>query len=359
MTRAENYHGPRTATVCDGVTRTFTELAARVRRVGGLLDQSGVPAGGRVALWAANSAEYLELYIGVATSGRVVVPLNTRWAEPEIEYALVDGGARLLITDRDPGGLTSVVDEVIRLDRDYEERLMAAPETAPADLDETDLAGLFYTGGTTGQSKGVMLTHRNLLANMMHTSLLTPMEAGDTYLIMAPMFHAAGTNNLLQNVALGVTSVIVPAFDPNTVLDLIAAERVHTTLAVPTMIAAMIEAQAASPRDTSSLQLIAHGASPIAMELVERTHELFPTAELVHVYGATETSPLLTGLRHEELLTDSPGASRWASPCSGSRCGSRMPRATPSSRAPPVRWWRRAPTSWMATGTSRSRRRRC
>jgi long-chain acyl-CoA synthetase len=304
--RAEAYHGPRTATICNGVSRTFTELAERCWRVGGLLDALGVPKGGRVALWAANSAEYLELYCGGPAAGRVIVPLNTRWAEPELAYALNDAGAEVLITDQDPGSLADVVDRVIRLDDDYDDQLTAAPPTAPPDLAEDDLAGLFYTGGTTGKSKGVMLTHRNLLANMMHTSLLTPMEAGDAYLIMAPMFHAAGTNNVLQNIAVGAKSVIVSAFHPGGVLDLIAAEEVKTTLAVPTMIAAMIEAQATDPRDTSSLRLIAHGASPIAMELVERAHELFPTAELVHLYGATETAPLVTGLRHEELLTDSP-----------------------------------------------------
>lgn len=307
LLRAEAMHGTKPALVCDGVRRSFAEVTDRCRRLAGMLDDLGLETGDRVAIWAANSADYAEIYAGVPAAGRAIVPLNTRWAEPELIYALDDAGARVLITDRAPGELAGSVETVIQLGDDYEGRLAAASSSTFADVTEDEIAGLFYTGGTTGKSKGVMLTHRNLIANTLHGQIAMPLNGDvDAYLVVAPMFHAAGSTSVLQCFALGVPQVVVPAFDPNVCLDLIEAERCTMTLAVPTMVAALIEAQTANPRDVSSMLRIAHGASPIAMELVKRASELFPTAELVHLYGATETAPLVTGLNNEQLLTDSP-----------------------------------------------------
>jgi acyl-CoA synthetase (AMP-forming)/AMP-acid ligase II len=167
---------------------------------------------------------------------------------------------------------------------------------------ENDLAGLFYTGGTTGASKGVMLTHRNLIANAGHTQSVVPLGPDDVYLVMAPMFHAAGSVSLLQSVYLGAKQVIVPTFDPADVLDAVEREGVTASLGVPTMVAALIEEQLARPRDVSTLRVLAHGGSPIAVDVLRRGATAFPTTEFVHVYGATETAPIVTGLRHEGRL---------------------------------------------------------
>ena len=212
--------------LCGDTRRTYGELAERVRRVAGLLAECTDP-GDRVALWALNSDRYLELFIGIPCAGRVIVPHNTRWAEPELVDATGDAGARVLICDRDPGGLADVVERVIRLDTgEYDELLAAAPELEPVVTPDT-LAGLFYTGGTTGSSKGVMLTHANLMANAVHTQLGQPLVADDRYLTMAPMFHAAGVYAALDLPWVGATNVIVPAFDPDAVLDLIVERRDH------------------------------------------------------------------------------------------------------------------------------------
>src|SRR6266545_5172681 len=127
------------------VRLTYAETWSRCCRLAGALTQLGVQSGERVAILAWNSHQYLEVYMTVPASGRVVVPLNTRHAEPELRYALEDAGARLLITDRDPGALAKSVEQVLRLPDDYERLLAATPE---ADLgvgvNESTLAGLFY-----------------------------------------------------------------------------------------------------------------------------------------------------------------------------------------------------------------------
>lgn len=304
LRRAEQLFGDREAVVCGDTSRSYRELAARVRRVAGLLEQLTDP-GDRVALWAANSDVYLELFIGIPCADRAIVPHNTRWAEPELAYATDDAEARVLICDREPGGLADLVERVVRIDTgEYEELLAAAPESAP-EVGPDTLAGLFYTGGTTGASKGVMLTHANLMANAVHTQLAQPMLDDDRYLTMAPMFHAAGVYAALAIVWVGATNVIQPGFEPNQTLDLIEGQGVTCAIAVPTMLAAMVEAQAARPRDVGTLRWLSHGASPIALEVLKRADELFG-CELIHLYGATELSPLATIFRHEDRFLGDP-----------------------------------------------------
>ena len=293
--------------VIDGDTKlTYAEFWDRCTRLAGALRSAGMRAGDRVAILSANSSRYLETYVGVPAAGMVVVPLNTRHAEPELYYALEDSGTRILLTDREPGKLADAVERVVRLPDEYDSLLAQADEAElGVGVDEETLAGLFYTGGTTGASKGVMLTHRNLIANTFHWMSAIPHTPEDVYMVMAPMFHAAGSNAILANVWHGLPQVIVPVFDPGVALDIIEREKVTGTLGVPTMLAAMAEVQLAKPRDTSSLRHFTHGGSPVATEILRRSHKAFPTAELIEVYGATETSPLATLLRREESLLES------------------------------------------------------
>ncbi len=304
--RAQKMFPDKTAAVCGETRLTYAETWSRCRRLAGGLRGLGLQFGDRVAIWAANSHQYLEVYMAVPAAGMVVVPLNTRHAEPELRYALEDSGTRVLITDRDPGALADVVERVIHIPDAYEALLAEAPEMElGVDVTEDTVAGLFYTGGTTGASKGVMLTHRNLIANTMNWLIATQQGPDDAYLVMAPLFHAAGSLAVLATVWIGGCQVVQPAFEPAEALDLIASGRVTLTLGVPAMIAAITELQLMEPRDVSSLRFLGHGGSPIATEVVRRAHQAFPNAEMCHAYGATETAPLATCLRNEHLVLES------------------------------------------------------
>ncbi len=305
LRRAQQLFAAREAVACEGRRRNYAELGTRVRKVAGLLEAISEP-GDRIALWANNSDIYLELFVGIPCANRAIVPHNTRWAIPELVYATEDAGAKILIADRVPGPeLTAIVERVIRIDTgEYEDLLSVAPESEPSIRPDT-LAGLFYTGGTTGASKGVMLTHSNLMANAVHTQLAQPLLDIDRYLTMAPMFHAAGVYSLLAVIWVGAANVIQPTFVPDVTLELVETERITCAIAVPSMLAAMIESQAANPRDVSSLRWLSHGASPIALELLKRSRELFG-CELIHLYGATELSPLATIFRHEDNYLGDP-----------------------------------------------------
>ena len=280
--RSERQLRDKLAVVCGEHRVRFGELAVRCRKLAGALDALGLSPGDRVAILAANGPEYFEAYLGIPAAGYVVVPLNWRHAEPELRYALEDSGTRVLLTDREVGKLAETVEHVVRLPGDYQALVASGTERALGEgFSEDDLAGLFYTGGTTGASKGVMLTHRALLANALHFNAVVPIDPDDVALVMAPMFHAAGSMWIAGSVWIGCTEVPVPVFDPKVVLDTIERERCSITIGVPTMLAALAEEQLESPRDLSSLRAIVHGGSPIATETVRRVHAAVPSAELI------------------------------------------------------------------------------
>src|SRR5690606_24472623 len=232
---------------------TYRELDARCARLAGGLRELGLQPGDRVAILSANSHRFLEAYIAIPAAGYAIVPLNTRHAEPELRYAVEAAGARLLITDRDPGCLADAVERVIRIPDDYDRLVDGAP---PVDLRSAApapdaLAGLFYTGGTTGKSKGVMLTHANLVENAKYVLMSHTFRRHDRFGLLSPMFHASGTFSLLPTVWMGGCQVLLPSFDADAALDLLEREAVTRSFAVTTMLAMLAEAQLARPRDLS------------------------------------------------------------------------------------------------------------
>lgn len=305
LLRSKQIAGGKIAVISEDRQLTHNQLHSRCCRLASVLQNAGAEAGDRIAILAANTNHYIESYVAIPATGFVIVPLNTRHAEPELRYAIEDAGAKILLTDRDPGSLRDLVDTVVTIPNEYESLLAAAEEIElGVGVTEDTLAGLFYTGGTTGASKGVMLTHRNLIANTFHFMTAAPPDPDNVFLIMAPLFHAAGSNGVLGGIWSGGCQIPLKVFDPAAALDIIEKRRVTHTLGVPTMLAAISELQHAEPRDVSTLRMVAHGGSPIATEVVRRAADAFPTAEFVHVYGMTEASPLLTGLRNEQDLLD-------------------------------------------------------
>jgi long-chain acyl-CoA synthetase len=303
---ARRHHDERVAVVDGERVLTFAEFHERCWRLAGALSDLGVKPGDRVAVLAANGHRYIEAFFGIPAFGMVVVPLNTRLAEPELEAILDDAEPRVLLTDRDPGKLATRVEHVVRMPLDYESRLAATRGAPPPCRDEGALAALFYTGGTTGKSKGVMATHRNLVANAFHKTVACSLSADDRFLAIAAMFHVAGVAPLVGLVWLGATTVTLPSFDAGRCLSAIAAHRITVIMPVPTMLSALVAEQSREPREVSSLRMLGHAGSSIASGLIVAAHAAFPGVELSQFYGATETASIVTCFRHEETAIGTP-----------------------------------------------------
>jgi long-chain acyl-CoA synthetase len=318
LRRATQVAADRPAVFCDSTELTYGEMWDRCRRLAGALRSLGVAEGDRVGVVSPNCHRYLEIYQAVPGAGMVLVPLNQRHSDAELRYALEDSGTKVLFAGRPVADLPPCVEHVVEVGDAYEE-LIAGAERAhfPGDVGEEDLAGLFYTGGTTGTSKGVVLTHRNLVSNAMHMQMCCPFSPDTCWLVTAPLFHLAGSIAVLSTVWNAGRHVVLSAFDPGAVLDLVESQRVTDTLVVPSMLAAMNEEQIARPRDVSSLRMISFGGAPSATETLRRAREAFPGARLVHIYGATETAPIATTLVGVEDLLDAPQARSCGQPAVG------------------------------------------
>ena len=308
--RALQQHPDRIAVRCGARQATFRVFADRVARLAGALQTLGMHPGDRVAMLSLNSDRYLEYQMAVPWGGGVLNPCNTRWSAAEILYSLDDSGSTILLVDetfrplveqlrRDSRALREVVycgdAEVPAGMHGYEALLAAADPVPDAVRRGEDLAGIFYTGGTTGFPKGVMLSHTNLCSSALALHSEGLAAAGGTYLHAAPMFHLADMGFSLVHWAEGNTHTIVPMFNPEGVLDTLARDRVSHVLLVPTMIQMLVDHPAMQqPRDLSALKTIIYGASPIAEAVLERAMAALPGVGFVQAYGMTELSPLAT-----------------------------------------------------------------
>jgi acyl-CoA synthetase (AMP-forming)/AMP-acid ligase II len=284
--------GPeKTATIFGDRMRTWRESEQRIARLAGALRGRGVGEGDRVALLALNSDVHHEYMLAVWWIGAVVNPVNVRWSPREIAFALAESDTRVLIVDDTfvpmvPGitrlwdGLTALIHCGERPAPDgmlAYEGLIADHEPVPDLRTGGDrLAGIFYTGGTTGFPKGVMLTHANLLAsaNGLSGAGLAAIRGGRS-MHCAPMFHAAALANWLTQTLVGGSHVFVARFEPTEVLEAIATHRPSATMLVPTMVQMLIDHPTIGEYDVSSLRHLIYGASPISAELLSRAMKAF------------------------------------------------------------------------------------
>ena len=254
--RSLQQHPDRIAVRFGGRQRTFREFVERVSRLAGALEMLGMQTGDRVAMLSLNSDRYLEYQMGVLWGGGVLNPCNIRWSPAEILYSLEDSGSTILLVDETFKHLveqfrreSSTLREVIYCgDGDtptgmgsYEALLARAAPVPDALRRGDDLAGIFYTGGTTGFPKGVMLSHTNMCsAGMALRAEGLATECG-TFLHAAPMFHLADMGLALPHWIEGNTHSIIPAFHPEQVLDAIERDRVTNLMLVPTMIQMLLD----------------------------------------------------------------------------------------------------------------------
>ena len=331
---------PDSCAVVSGDTRlSYAQLDQRCRRLAGALYGLGLAPGDRVGVIGLNSHRYLELYLAVPAAGFVLAPVNSRLATAEKHAILADAGVRVLFADsefadRDYSDV-GTIERVVTMPDGYEDLISSAAELPAAPVTaEDDLAVLFYTSGTTGAPKGAMHTHRSLVSSGLHFMATWPFSTDTRWLVASPLFHTGGTIAVLATVWAGGTHVILPTFNPDLALDLIEREGVTHTLLVPTMLAAAADAQLDRPRNVSGLRYLSHGASPIATETLRRTRRAFPGAELLHVYGTTEATPIITLMPHEERLFDTPRVRSCGQPAVGVESGSWI-RPVPRSRPRP------------------------
>ncbi|HLJ44854.1 MAG TPA: class I adenylate-forming enzyme family protein [Bryobacteraceae bacterium] len=260
----------------------YSALWDRASRIAGGLRADGIERGDRVAIRLANGLDWCLAFWGSLMSGAIVVPVNTRFSEPEIDYVITDSGSRFVFQ---PGA--------------------ALPDGGPyvvEGLTQPDVAAIFYTSGTTGFPKGAMTTHEGFLSNTETCRRvgLLKYDGSVRSLVSVPLFHVTGCNSqLLPCCEGGSTTVIMPKFDVQDFLKAITAERITSLTSVPAVYWYAINQPNFKNVDTSRIERVSYGGAPTPPDLVARIIECFPNARVGNGFGLTETSSVATFLPHE------------------------------------------------------------
>ena len=277
--------GDRTAVVeLGGPSATYRQLWDRALRVAGGLRAAGVTEGDRVAVRLGNGLDWLLVYWGTHLAGGIVVPLNTRLADAEVEFIVGDCGAAYVVEPDQP--------------------LPDGDPVEPADREHGDVAALFYTSGTTGRPKGAMVTQENLLTTVESSIRCRGLDRDPAVrhatLISVPLFHVTGCcSQMMTQVALGGTSVVMPRFSPAAFLAAVAEHRITLLTSVPTIYELVLRHPDLATTDVSSVRTLSYGGAPMAPELVHRLLVAFPGTLLGNGFGLSETTALATFLPHE------------------------------------------------------------
>jgi long-chain acyl-CoA synthetase len=331
LAHARKIAGTRQAVVCGETRYTWDDFDQRTDALARGLANLGVQRGDRVAVLMLNCHRYLELYYACARMGAVIVPLNIRLARPEIVFILNDSESKVLVVDKTfapfaTGRDTFSTVESVVFSGDgtpesminYEDVVSKGShmqESVDQEMEDDDLAGLFYTGGTTGRAKGVMLSHKNVMSNAINGIVAGNLTHRDKWLHAAPMFHLADVGAVFGLTMLGARHVFIPMFNPLHVLQAIQNEKVTATILVPTMMNAVLNHPEVDNYDLSSLHNLVYGASPMPVELLKQGLQKWGQI-FTQGYGMTETSPLLTALDTEDhVLEGTPEQVRRLSSC--------------------------------------------
>ena len=318
LTIASSICPDRDASVFEGKRISFQSLTDRVNRLSNALMSLGVGKGDKVAMLQVNCNQCVEAYFAAARLGAIYVPLNFRARADEQTYminnsetAVVFVGERYVdlvksISDQISGVKHCVsVDGLVDGMLDYESLLSEAEsEEVFVDTDDDDITMLMFTAGTTGEPKGVMLTHENLCTYVVSNVTPADPDIEEKNILTVPMYHIAGMQAVLAAVYGGRTLVIQRQFEASDWMRLVENEKVGRAMMVPTMLKQLMEHLEFKERDLSSLRVITYGAAPMPLEVISKAIEEFPDTRFINAFGQTESASTITMLSPEDHVIE-------------------------------------------------------
>jgi len=312
LTKALKLFPQKQAIVCGEKRWSYQDFCNRINRLSHCLKGFGIKKDDKVAILHPNCHYFLEAYYAIPRIGAISVPINYRLSPREIAFILQDSESKILIADSmfknqvDPirkeirgiekilwtGGPQELEDSI---DLNYEKVLQQAEFSALPDppINGEDIAQIYYTSGTTGRPKGVMLSHKNVTTHALGTIAEIHLTDCDVWIHVAPLFHLADAWATWAVTWVGGTHVLVREFDAKMVLETIQKEKVTLTNLIPTMLNLMVNHPDVGKFNYSSLRVLLSGGAPIAPEVVRKIVETFK-CDYIQTYGMTETSPYLT-----------------------------------------------------------------
>ena len=330
LERAKSLYGTKEGIVCGADRFTYNQFFERCCRLAGALTGLGLQPGDRVAFLSYNCHRLLEGYYGVLLARGVLLPLNIRLAPAEIAFILRDAGVSILFLDKDflpivaairsqlPDGIHLHLLERAEstppgLDARSYEQLLADASPAPFEfsrVEDDSLAELFYTSGSTGDPKGVMLSHRTVYLHAVDTLISQHLTDHCVHLQTIPLFHANGWGTAHTVTVVGGTHVMLKKFDPERICQLIEQEHVTFFSMVPTMATALAHCPALSQCNRASVEWVMIGGAASSPELIRQVEEKLGCRAYAG-YGLTETSPVLSIAYLADSLESATPEEKW------------------------------------------------
>lgn len=273
---------------CGEAALTYLELDRRSSQVANALLRRGVRAGDRVCYIGRNWPEFFEVLFGCAKIGAVLAPLNWRLTPTDIAQLMADADSTVAITDREFSAAAAASATVITISDGYEKWRDHECSDDPGIHSAPSAEFIqFYTSGTTGLPKGVIISIRNL-AHLFQAGPHWRLGPESIVSVVMPLFHMGGSAWALVALLSGAQCVLAPAFDASSLVADLADHGVTNVLVAPTMLQMMVDVADVERADYSTVRSIVYGSAPISLPLLRRTQEVFG-AELMQVYGLTET----------------------------------------------------------------------
>ncbi len=310
LDRAAKLYGQKLAVInCDGREYTYAELNERVNRLSRGLQSLGVQKGDRVAYLAPNTLEMLEGFYGVFQIGGIIVPLNTRLKPEDYLFILNHSETKVLVCDQELYHQIAPIREKLQTvenvlihyaddsceDIHYDRWLtqFSGDPIERPEMDEQDVCSLLYTSGTTGNPKGVMLTHRNNYIHALSVQHHLRVSDKDVLLHILPMFHVNGWGSPFYYTANGATQVMLRKIVPETIFNLIQKHKVSVMHMAPTVLNSLLQYYDQNPQKFDhDIRVVIAGSAPAPAFVTKVEDEL--GWEFIQVYGMTESSPLST-----------------------------------------------------------------
>jgi len=301
-------HPDKTAVALAGTRYTYSQFNNRINQLANALLDMGMGRGDRMAVLADTCLQYIEVFFATAKCGMVCVPVNNMLDNAGISYiinnseavALVFGEKYSATVNSIYSGLDTASNLIVIGEASgtvsYEDLTSRYPADEPeVAADEDDLAWLLYTSGTTGLPKGVMLSHKNLIANTVNTIMSNfPVSSNDTHLNLLPMFHSGMLCHMNCLFYIGGTNIFLERFDPGLFYRTLSQEGVTTSALVANMIVPLIEYPDIDKYDISGLRMVVSAGAPMSPELLKRANDIFGDI-FMDVFALTEAAPMLTG----------------------------------------------------------------
>ncbi|QUG40724.1 long-chain-fatty-acid--CoA ligase [Psychrobacillus sp. INOP01] len=296
-----------------GRETSYEELFEQAKRLAGYYQSKGYKQEDIIAVYLINSDYFLTCYYACQLGGFTILPINTKLTAAEVNYIFTHSEAKTLIYD---ARLQSILDDIPETMNSFKDILYVGEEDTlqtvlndeslcfkEVKVDENITTVIFYTSGTTGKSKGVMLSAANVRATAKLYGEALELNSDDRMQIVAPLFHCAASHVFsIPVIYAGGTVVIEEGFSPEQTMQTLEQEKITVFFGVPAMYSILLNSSKMETLDLSNLRLFTYGASPMPFELIRKIKAMFPEVKVQNIYGQTENSPAATTLKDHYAL---------------------------------------------------------